>query len=142
MSELEVEEARRKVDEDVQEFEDAILDEIERESENERILFKFKGNEFAVSQKPDGTFVVSKKNAKGKYVSVSNKKQRADVIAEFEDIKEDRDNERLRLAEELVLDYKQELLEPFGEKVERPKVQAPPKKKLSLIHISEPTRPY
>ena len=129
MSELEVEEARRKVDEDVQEFEDTILDEIERESENERILFKFKGSEFAVSQKPDGTFVVSKKNAKGKYVSVSNKKQRADVIAEFEDIKEDRDNERLRLAEELVLDYKQELLEPFGEKVERPKVQAPPKKK-------------
>jgi hypothetical protein len=109
MSEIEFEEAQKKADEDVKKFEDELANEVVRESEAEnRLLFTLNGSRYAVSQKADGSFTVSKESNDGKFSAEKGQENRDAAINEFKKLKEGKDAERLKIAEELAAEYKKE----------------------------------
>ena len=109
MSEIEFEEAQKKADEDVKKFEDELANEVVKESEAEnRLLFTLNGSRYAVSQKADGSFAVSKESNDGKFSAEKGQENRDAAINEFKKLKEGKDAERLKIAEELAAEYKKE----------------------------------
>lgn len=90
-------------------FENSLAEDISKESKKEsNLIFSIKGNEFSVTLKPDGTFSVSQKNDKGKFVGIKDQAKRDLAINEYKKIKNDKDTSRLKDAEELSSMFKKE----------------------------------
>lgn len=90
-------------------FENSLAEDISKESKKEsNLIFSIKGNEFSVTLKNDGTFSVSQKNDKGKFVGIKDQAKRDLAINEYKKIKSDKDTSRLKQAEELSSMFKKE----------------------------------
>ena len=90
-------------------FENSLAEDISKESKKEsNLIFSIKGNEFSVTLKNDGTFSVSQKNDKGKFVGIKDQAKRDLAINEYKKIKNEKDTSRLKDAEELSSMFKKE----------------------------------
>jgi len=108
MTDIEFEEAQAKADKDVAEVEDQLIKQAVKESTNERLAFKVGEKDVAVRLKPDGTYSVSQKNDKGKYVGIKDEAARNESIAEYNTIKEGKDSQRLEDAQSLSAEFRKE----------------------------------
>jgi hypothetical protein len=105
----EIDQMQKELYAEASKIEQELLQTIAKESKKEnRLIFKLGEKEFAVTQKADKEFSVSQKNKEGKFVGIKDEKSRINAIEEFKKIKESKDTQRLKDAEDLSNEYKKE----------------------------------
>jgi uncharacterized protein YwbE len=105
----EITQMQERLDRESAKFESDLLETIAKESKKEsRLLVASDGKEFIVTKKANGEFSVSQKNSGGKFVGIKDAQSRKKAIDLFNKLKESKDKNRLKQAEDLSNEFKKE----------------------------------